>query len=135
MIKKKDFKNNIKTILNNDNIEGLPIMQKSIISEIFKDEDLEDLFFNGFVENYKLTYGKEDDMCFCKTEDFLRRLDIIINDFIIPNPYKNENIKDSLIDLINNDVSFFDAVNFDDNDKQEILEDIHYVLSDKRIKL
>ncbi len=131
MITEKNFKNSIKTILNNGIIEGIPIKKKDFLQFLFEDKYLFHSFYNNFNRFYPEEYGK--DMIFTKIQDFIYRLDLVISDWLIPIRHKETDleIKYSIMDLINKDADFYSAVSYDNSDR-EILDEFENIYSERK---
>ena len=134
MIKEKDFKENIEDILNVGLIEGKPIRQLDMLKDIYKDDNLTHLFFLEFEKNYPYEDGL--DMLFCKVQDFVYRLDMAINDWLIPthNLDTLNDIKSTLMDLIFEDIDLYSAVNYDESDK-ELIDEFESIFPNQDIKI
>lgn len=134
MIAEKDFKENIDNILSGGNIEGKKIKQPDMLKQISKDKNLMHLFFLEFEMRYPYEDGL--DMLFCKTEDFIYRLDMAINDWLIPmhNIKTYKEIKSTLMDLIFEDIDLYSAVSYDESDK-EIIDEFESIFSNKEINI
>ena len=134
MIAEKDFKENIDNILSGGNIEGKKIKQPDILKQISKDKNLMHLFFLEFEMRYPYEDGL--DMLFCKTEDFIYRLDMAINDWLIPmhNIKTYKDIKSTFMDLIFEDIDLYSAVSYDESDK-EIIDEFESIFSNKDINI
>lgn len=118
MIQKQDFLDNVEDILNVGIIENKPLSNIDILKNISRDDNLMNLFYLEFEKNYPYEDGM--DMLFTKTQDFIYRLNMSINDWLIPmhdisNP---EDIKKTLCDLIFENIDLYSAVSFDDSDKE-----------------
>ena len=122
MIQKKDFLDNIKDIINVGIIENTPLSNIDILKDISKDDNLMNLFYLEFEKNYP--YEDGEDMLLCKTQDFVYRLNMAINDWLIPMHEINtiDNIKKTLIDLIFEDIDLYSAVSYDKSDYELIEE-------------
>ena len=134
MIAEKDFKENVDNILSGGNIEGKKIKQPDILKQISKDKNLMHLFFLEFEMRYPYEDGL--DMLFCKTEDFIYRLDMAINDWLIPmhNIKTYKEIKSTFMDLIFEDIDLYSAVSYDESDK-EIIDEFESIFSNKGINI
>lgn len=134
MIAEKDFKENIDNILSGGNIEGKKIKQPDMLKQISKDKNLMHFFFLEFEMRYPYEDGL--DMLFCKTEDFIYRLDMAINDWLIPmhNIKTYKEIKSTLMDLIFEDIDLYSAVSYDESDK-EIIDEFESIFSNKEINI
>ncbi len=132
MITKQDFLDNVEDILNVGIIESKPLSNIDILKSISKDDNLMNLFYLEFESNYP----DEDDMLLCKTQDFIYRLNMAINDWLIPMHGINtiEDIKSTLIDLIFEDIDLYSAVSFDESDK-ECIDEFEAIFPNKDIKI
>jgi hypothetical protein len=122
MITKNDFMSNIKDILDIGKVEKIQLSNIDILKDIFKDDNLTNLFYLEFEKNYSIENDK--DMLFSKTQDFIYRLNMAVNDWLIPmhNINTTEEIKSKLIDLIFEDIDLYSAVDYNDSDKELIDE-------------
>ena len=122
MIQKKDFLDNVEDILNVGIIENTPLSNIDILKDISKDDNLMNLFYLEFEKNYP--YEDGEDMLLCKTQDFVYRLNMAINDWLIPMHEINtiDNIKKTVIDLIFEDIDLYSAVSYDKSDYELIEE-------------
>jgi hypothetical protein len=122
MITKNDFMSNIKDILDIGKVEKIQLSNIDILKDIFKDDNLTNLFYLEFEKNYSIENDK--DMLFSKTQDFIYRLNMAVNDWLIPmhNINTTEEIKSKLIDLILEDIDLYSAVDYNDSDKELIDE-------------
>lgn len=122
MIQKKDFLDNVEDILNVGIIENTPLSNIDILKDISKDDNLMNLFYLEFEKNYP--YEDGEDMLLCKTQDFVYRLNMAINDWLIPMHEINtiDNIKKTLLDLIFEDIDLYSAVSYDKSDYELIEE-------------
>lgn len=132
MITKQDFLDNVEDILNVGIIESKPLSNIDILKSISKDDNLMNLFYLEFESNYP----DEDDMLFCKTQDFIYRLNMAINDWLIPMHGINtiEDIKSTLTDLVFEDIDLYSAVSFDESDK-ECIDEFEAIFPNKDIKI
>ncbi len=132
MINKQDFLDNVDDILNVGIIENKPLSNIDILKSISKDDNLMNLFYLEFEKNYP----DEDDMLFSKTQDFVYRLNMAINDWLIPMHGINtiREIKSTLTDLIFEDIDLYSAVSFDESDK-ECIEEFETIFPNKDIKI
>lgn len=132
MITKQDFLDNVEDILNVGIVESKPLSNIDILKSISKDDNLMNLFYLEFESNYP----DEDDMLLCKTQDFIYRLNMAINDWLIPMHGINtlEEIKSTLTDLIFEDIDLYSAVNFDESDK-ECIDEFEAIFPNKDIKI
>lgn len=136
---KKNYYENIQYILNDGEIEGIPLKNVSILKKIFSDKSINKLLYKGFKNNYENEYGDSFDYLFMKVEDMVYRIFLLVN-YSICDKYgiTDENvIKDTIYNLLkNNDISFYDAVSYDDYDLEIIRDhdsEIRELLSVKKI--
>ncbi len=117
------FFKNASNILENGEIENIKIKNIDILESIFRDSDLADKLYNGFIKNYNSEYDNND-MLLTKTNDFMYRLSLLINDFLIPVHKIDEtkDIKDALNYLLEKDIDLYSAVSYDPSD-MEIIEE------------
>lgn len=117
------FNKNIDNILNDGNIENVPIPNVDIIKNIIMDNTLNKTLFDKFKNNYNNVYGNDLDYFVLKIQDLLYRLHLLINHILIEkcNMDKEEYIYDAVFSyIINDSITLFDAVNYDDNDLVEL---------------
>lgn len=123
----KQFNNNINDILDNGNIENIPIPNVDLIKSIVLDTNLNKILFKKFKNNYKSIYGDNLENFYMKVQDLLYRLHLLINHILINNldVNKEEVIYDAIYSyVINDSISLYDAVNYDDTDLEELKEDL-----------
>lgn len=117
------FFKNASNILENGEIENIKIKNIDILESIFRDSDLADKLYNGFIKNYNSEFDNND-MLLTKTNDFMYRLSLLINDSLIPIHKIDEtkDIKDALNYLLEKDIDLYSAVSYDPSD-MEIIEE------------
>lgn len=117
------FFKNASNILKNGEIENIKIKNIDILESIFRDSDLADKLYNGFIKNYNSEFDNND-MLLTKTNDFMYRLSLLINDSLIPIHKIDEtkDIKDALNYLLEKDIDLYSAVSYDPSD-MEIIEE------------
>lgn len=123
----KQFNNNINDILDNGNIESIPIPNADLIKSIVLDSKLNKILFKKFKNNYKSIYGDDLENFYMKVQDLLYRLHLLINYILINNldVNKEEVIYDAIYSyVINDSISLYDAVNYDDTDLEELKQDL-----------
>lgn len=132
MIKKEEFMEILNDILIDGKVENYQLSNIDLLKVLLKDNDLTNLFFLEFERNYPY----DDDILVCKTQDFIYRLNLAINDWLIPkyDITDIEDIKSTLIDLTINHIDLYSAVNYDDSDK-EIIEEFDELLPQKDISI
>lgn len=119
-------------ILIEGKVENIPLSNIDILKDILKDNDLTNLFFLEFEKNYPY----DDDILVCKTQDFIYRLNLAVNEWLIPkhNLTNVEDIKSKLFDLVFDDIDLYSAVNYNDFDK-EIIEDFEELFPQEDISI
>lgn len=134
MISKKDFLDNVEDILNVGIVESKPLSNIDILKSISKDDNLMNLFYLEFEKNFP--YEDGTDMLFSKTQDFIYRLNMAINDWLIPmhGIDTTGDIKKTLGDLIFEDIDLYSAVSFDESDK-ECIDEFEAIFPNKDIKI
>lgn len=123
----KQFNNNINDILDNGNIENIPIPNVDLIKSIVLDSSLNKILFKKFKNNYKSIYGEDLENFYMKVQDLLYRLHLLVNHILINNldVNKEEVIYDAIYSyVINDSISLYDAVNYDDTDLEELKQDL-----------
>lgn len=123
----KQFNNNINDILDNGNIENIPIPNVDLIKSIVLDSNLNKILFKKFKNNYRSIYGDDLENFYMKVQDLLYRLHLLINHILINNldVNKEEVIYDAIYSyVINDSISLYDAVNYDDTDLEELKQDL-----------
>lgn len=123
----KQFNDNINDILDSGNIENISIPNVDLIKRIILNVNLNKIIFKKFKDNYKSTYGDDLENFYMKVQDLLYRLHLLINYILISSldVTKEEDIFDAIYSYIVNDsLSLYDAVNYDDTDLEEIKNDL-----------
>lgn len=123
----KQFNDNINDILDSGNIESISIPNVDLIKRIVLNVNLNKIIFKKFKDNYKSTYGDDLENFYMKVQDLLYRLHLLINHILISSldVTKEEDIFDAIYSYIVNDtLSLYDAVNYDDTDLEEIKNDL-----------
>lgn len=134
MINKDDFLDNVEDILNVGFVESRPLSNIDILKDISLDDNLMNLFYKEFENNFP--YEDGTDMLFSKTQDFICRLDMAINDWLIPiHGIKTiEDIKKIFVDLIFDGIDLYSAVSYDKVDK-EIIEEFESIFPNMDINI
>lgn len=123
----KQFNDNINDILDSGNIENISIPNVDLIKRIILNANLNKIIFKKFKDNYKSTYGDDLENFYMKVQDLLYRLHLLINHILISSldVTKEEDIFDAIYSYIVNDsLSLYDAVNYDDTDLEELKNDL-----------
>lgn len=123
----EQFNNNINDILNSGTIENLPIPNVDLIKSIILENNLNYLLFDKFKKNYKSTYGDDLEFFYIKIQDLLYRLHLLINHILVNklDDNKEDYIYDAIYSyVINDSLTLYDAVNYDDTDIKEIKNEL-----------
>lgn len=123
----KQFNDNINDILDNGNIENIPIPNIDLIKSIILDNNLNKILFDNFKKSYKSVYGNDLEYFYMKVQDLLYRLHLLINHILINNLDldKEEYIYDAIYSYVVNDsLTLYDAVNYDDTDLEELKNEL-----------
>lgn len=120
---KELFKENVLDIISEGNIENYyEIKNSDILKSIIFNDCLLDNLYDKFIKNYPIEYDEDD--FYTKCQDFVCRLNMLVNDCLIQyyKIYDNEDIM-SIIDFqVDNGIDLYSAVAYDKSDI-EILED------------
>lgn len=127
---KKDYINNINSMLNDGSVENIPIKNIDILKSIFFSDDIGDSLYKNFKRNFNSTDHDIDDL-YCKTEDLVYHIHLLVNEYLIPTHdlHDDDCIKEVVKDLINKGADFYDAVSYDDFDN-EIIEEYDLLYGD-----
>lgn len=114
---KDQFKENISSILEDKNVESIPLKNIEILNYIFYDKELLNQMYKHFEDNFNLEF--EDDDLYMKTEDFVYRLNMLVNDCIIPKYdfQDKEDIKNKVQELVDNNIDLYSGVSYDKSDR------------------
>ena len=131
---KKGFIKNVKSLLDDGNVEGIKLDNIETLKQVFNNQDLQNVFCNDFLKNFSLFYN--DDL-YMKSQDFTYQLDMFINKSLIPY-YENSDINfiiDKVKDYsINSDLDLYSAVSYDDSDK-ELINEFNEIIKEKEIEI
>lgn len=127
---KNDYINNINSILNDGSIENIPIKNIDILKSIFLSDDIGNSLYENFENNFNSSDHDIDDL-YCKTEDLVYRVHLLVNKYLIPthNLHDDNSIKEVVKNFINEGTDFYSAVSYDDSDN-EIIEEYNLIYSD-----
>ena len=130
---KKDYIDNINSILSSGVVENEKLERIDLLRNILLDSQVEDSIYQQFLVNFK--HIDDNDMFFTKIQDLVYRLHYAINKWLIPiHKIENEDdIKIVIQDLVDQDIDFYSAVSYDDSDK-EMIEEFDDVY-ERKIKL
>lgn len=121
-ITKEQFKENISSILEDKNVESIPLKNIEILNYILNDEELLNQMYKHFEDNFNLEF-EEDDL-YMKTEDFVYRLNMLVNDFVIPKYdfHDKEDIKNKVQELVDSNIDLYSGVSYDESDRIVLAE-------------
>lgn len=113
---KNIFKANLISLLHDKNVESIPLKNINVLSFLINEDDIFDKMYNLFQKEFISSF-KIDDL-YMKSEDFIYRLNLLVNEYIIPNYgyVDNYQIKYKLEKLIDAGVDLYSAVSYDDTD-------------------
>lgn len=120
---KKEYLENVDSILNDGNVENIPLKNIDILKSIFHDDEVGDSLYKNFEDNYHLISSDLDDL-YSKCGDLIYRMNLLVNDCLIVKYEVNDesSIKEIINDFISNDADFYSAVSYDDFDNEIIDE-------------
>lgn len=121
---KNIFKENLNSLLNDKSVENIPLKEVSILSYLINDDDLFDNIYNHFKKEFNSLFEIDD--LYMKSEDFMYRLNLLVNDYIIPRygNINNHDIKEKVKELVNRNIDLYSSVSYDDTDIL-IIEDFY----------
>ena len=131
---KKQFIKNVNSILSDGKVEGINLENTDLLKKVFNDERIQDIFCDGFKDNFSEFYN--DDMLM-KSQDFTYQLNLFINNSLIPY-YQSEDI-DLLVEktkdlCINNDLDLYGSVDYSEYD-EELIKEYNATIEEKEIEL
>ena len=131
---KQEFIVAVNNILNNGKVEGVDLERKDLLKDIFNDKRIQNIFYDGFKDNFSLFYN--DDMLM-KSQDFIYQLNLFINYSLIPY-YETENL-DFLVEktkelCINSNLDLYSSVNYNNFDI-EIIREFNSIIKEKELEL
>jgi len=124
---RKNFNDCINDILSSGNIEGIEIKNIDLIKNIVLEENLNNILFNGFKENYELEYDNDLSNFVMKVQDLLYRVNLLVNNILIDeyNIAEENNISNLINSLAEADaINLYGAVSYDDSDMEELHIDL-----------
>lgn len=132
---KKDYINNINSILNDGSVENVPIKNINILKSIFLSDDIGNSLYKGFEKDFTSSNYNIDDL-YCKTEDLVYRIHLLVNEYLIPTHdlHDDNSIKEVVKDLIDKGADFYSSVSYDDSDN-EIIEDYNLIYSNVGVSI
>lgn len=98
-------------------MESIPLKNIEILNYILNDEELLNQMYKHFEDNFNLEF-EEDDL-YMKTEDFVYRLNMLVNDFVIPKYdfHDKEDIKNKVQELVDSNIDLYSGVSYDESDR------------------
>ena len=131
---KQEFIVAVNNILNKGKVEGVGLERKDLLKDIFNDKRIQNIFYDGFKDNFSLFYN--DDMLM-KSQDFIYQLNLFINYSLIPY-YETENL-DFLVEktkelCINSNLDLYSSVNYNNFDI-EIIREFNSIIKEKELEL
>lgn len=132
---KKDYINNINSILNDGSVENISIKNIDILKSIFLSDDIGDSLYKNFEKDFISSNHDIDDL-YSKTEDLVYRIHLLVNEYLIPehNLHDEHSIKEVINDMIDKGADFYSAVSYDNSDN-EIIEEYNLIYSDVGVSL
>lgn len=129
---KKQFKRNIFHILNDEKVENIPLRNIDILKYLINDNKLFDKMYNQFLREFSQQFEIKD--LYMKSEDFIYRLNLLVNDCIIPNyNMSKDKIRNMIHYLVNSNIDLYSGVSYNDMDDREILEEFYEMCSERKI--
>lgn len=121
---KNIFKANLNSFLNDKAVENIPLKNVSVLSYLINEDDLFDNMYNHFKKEFNSLFEIND--LYMKSEDFMYRLNLLVNDYIIPRygNINNHDIKEKVKELVNRNIDLYSSVSYDDTDIL-IIEDFY----------
>lgn len=126
---KKDFIENIYYIIDEDIVFKNYFNNKDLLKKILKDKETFNYMYEKFTYEFNNFFEKDD--LFMKTEDFVFRLDLLINKILIPNGYTK--IEDIRKVITENNFDLYSTINYEFN--EEVLEDFMSELNKDGVKI
>ena len=124
---RKNFNDCINDVLSSGNIEGIEIKNIDLIKNIVLEENLNNILFNGFKENYELEYDNDLSNFVMKVQDLLYRVNLLVNNILIDeyNIAEENNTSNLINSLAEADaINLYGAVSYDDSDIEELHIDL-----------
>ncbi len=131
---KRDFIKCVNNILSDGEVEKINLENTDLLKQIFNDNRIQDVFYDGFKDNFSEFYN--DDMLM-KSQDFAYQLNLFINNSLIPY-YQCENV-DFLVEktkdlCMNNDLDLYGSVDYSKYD-EELIKDFNATIEEKELEL
>lgn len=132
---KNNYINNINSILIDGSVENKPLKNIDILKSIFNDDNIGDILYKGFEKDFNSSNGDIDNL-YCKVEDLVYRMHLLVSEYLIPNHNLNNDyaIKEVVKDLIDKGADFYSSVSYDNTDN-EIIEEYNLIYSDVGVSI
>ncbi len=127
---KEKYTDCINYILNDGIIENHNIENIDIIRNILNDSEVGNRIYENFMHNFSLDFDEED--LSMKVQDLIYRINILINDCIIPknNISDYDDIRKIIGETLNQDIDLYSAVSYDDTDN-DLQDEFNSILVEK----
>lgn len=115
-----EYKEILDELLSSKKIENIEIDNMEIIKNIFDDESIYTTIKNGFDDNFETI---DDESGYTKVQDMLYRINLLLNEVLIDciNIYDSTELNNNLLFfLTESDIDLYSAVNYNEDDKEEI---------------
>ena len=128
----KKFNDEILSILKNGEIENISLENIETLEYIILDDDINKELYTKFKDNYLNLYGDDLSDFYCKLQDMVYRINLLVNNNLIDK--RNIDDIDKIKDITNKAIdydatSFLDAVSYDQNDA-EIIEEQGFIIDE-----
>ncbi len=126
---KENFIKNIYYILEEDEVTKKQFKNKDLLKKVLRDKKTFNFLFKKFTYEFNNLFEKDD--LLMKTEDFIFRLNLLINEVLKPKGYtKIEDIRETIIE---NDFDLYSAI--DCNDNMDVIEEFISELNETGVRI
>lgn len=126
---KENFIKNIYYILEEDEVTKKQFKNKDLLKKVLRDKKTFNFLFKKFTYEFNNLFEKDD--LLMKTEDFIFRLNLLINEVLKPKCYtKIEDIRETIIE---NDFDLYSAI--DCNDNMDVIEEFISELNETGVRI
>lgn len=127
---KEKYTDCINYILNDGIIENHNVENIDIIRNVLNDSEVGNRIYENFMHNFSLDFDEED--LSMKVQDLIYRINILINDCIIPknNISDYDDIRKIIDETLNQDIDLYSAVSYDDTDN-DLQDEFNSILVEK----
>ena len=126
---KENFIKNIYYILEEDEVTKKQFKNKDLLKKVLRDKKTFNFLFKKFTYEFNNLF--ENDDLLMKTEDFIFRLNLLINEVLKPKGYtKIEDIRETIIE---NDFDLYSAI--DCNDNMDVIEEFISELNETGVRI